>query len=374
MNKKVIEEFYKKRTIYSRGFDMTSYMHRELKQEKLSHCKSPLFVGIRVTSYCNMNCPHCFVREKNSKMSLDSFIKMVDSLKKAEIYKITLTGGEIFTHSDCLKMIEYVKNRGFVMAIQTNGSLLDENIIYFLTNYLEKTDWIQISLDGTSIEEYYEMRNSMAFDDVIKNIHLLVTNNINVRINMVVTNKNYNQIKRLYDMVKSYGVKNISFTPLFGTCCESENIYLPTDENILKCFYEVIEANLKDDVNIIIDPFAVPWGSKELHCYDIPMGDLMCPAGKTSCEIDVNGDVYPCPFLFNDSHYMGNIFKDSMETIWGNEILDKLRNEKWVTSGDCFECDDYENCMGGCYAMAFTYHGGCDSRCGKVREKYENIK
>ena len=62
-----------------------------------------------------------------------------------------------------------------------------------------------------------------------------------------------------------------------------------------------------------------------------------------------NGDVYPCPFL---DVKVGNIFLESLDKIWQNEFLIKLRYLSWGKNikGTCEKCKFNDICAGGCRA------------------------
>ena len=364
------KEFYENRTVYQNGFDYPTYLYKEMKKYNQKKCKAPIFAGVRVTSYCNMKCPHCFAQEQKMTMSLDKFKKVVDILVENELYKITITGGEPFLNVDLLKMIEYVKSQELVVSLHTNGSLISDESVKVLKEILDEHEWIQVSLDGYTYETYQQTRENKLYNLIINNIKILVEHDINVKLNVVVTNKNYKFLNKIYEKAVSLKVKMISFSPLYGSIDDHDDVYYPTNEEVYEEFKKVIELYETGKKNIVIDAdsIAVPWGCSSLK--DMKNGRLICPAGKTSVEIDVNGDVYPCPFLFDKNHFMGNIFKNSLNNIWNNNCIDELVSEKWVTEKVCQECEFNEECLGGCYAVAVNSNYNCDIRCDKIRREY----
>lgn len=370
----MISEFYKKRTIYENGFDFTMYMFEEMERAELKRCKSPVFAGIRVTSVCNMKCPHCFAKAENMVMSLEQFKYISTILLENEIYKLTLTGGEPFTNPELMHMIKFSKSRGFKISLHTNGSLLNKEKILLLAGILEKEDWIQVSFDGFDVDSYKLARNSDCFQQICQNIKTMVAEDINVKLNVVVTNKNYKMLDKIYAKAQELGVDKISFMPLMGSVDPRDEVYFPSDESVFYEMTKVIKMFMSGNNSVIIDidGVAVPWGCTLLKKYVPQSGELVCPAGKTSFEIDVNGDVYPCPFLFDTKYLMGNLFTDSMESIWTNKSVDELVSGMWSTEEMCQECEDYKLCKGGCYAMAKHSNRDCDIRCDKVRRKYKD--
>lgn len=373
MNEHLIN-FYKKRTVFENGFDFTMYIQDEMENANILKCKSPVFVGIRITTDCNMNCPHCFAKDNKKKMTFETFKKIIDKLVENEIYKITITGGEPFTNEALMDMLREAKSNRLVVSLQTNGSLLTEKAINTLAKILTDEDWVQISFDGFDENTYKQTRGSSGFKKIYENIVGLVSAGLNVKLNVVVTNKNYKFLDKIYEVGEELKVKKISFSPEFGCINENAEVFFPRDKQVFMEMKKVIEKNIKNDnaLPIDIDGLAVPCGCKEFVECGFELGKLTCPAGKTSCEIDVNGDVYPCPFLFEEDFFMGNILEQSVEELWKSKNLDELRKPQWTTEKVCLECESLSLCNGGCFAVAKKSNYDCDIRCDKIRSVYQD--
>ncbi|WP_231233701.1 SPASM domain-containing protein [Streptococcus equi] len=74
------------------------------------------------------------------------------------------------------------------------------------------------------------------------------------------------------------------------------------------------------------------------------------------------GDVYPCPFLHDKIHLMGNLISDDFETIWYSGV-EQLNRRAWSSNDSCKNCKLFNDCGGGCYAMAFVSQLEYDKRC-----------
>ena len=146
-----------------------------MKKYNQKKCKAPIFAGIRVTSYCNMKCPHCFAQEQKMTMLLDNFKKAVDILVENELYKITITGGEPFLNVDLLKMIEYVKSKELVVSLHTNGSLISDESVKVLKEVLDEIETddniiesIRCSLAGLVAEELILKKHGIGCSNDLK--------------------------------------------------------------------------------------------------------------------------------------------------------------------------------------------------------------
>lgn len=179
----------------------------------------------------------------------------------------------------------------------------------------------------------------------------------NVSINVVITQKNIYDLDSFIDFLVKKEIKNVRFTPVFTN---DENVrvnnYVAVSE-----FYKILNKIRNNNISILSDPVSHPWSLFEKE-NDIMKTYLMCPAQKTEFEIDIDGDVYPCPFLYNQKYKMGNILLDDFYDIWNNKIPE-LKKVKWSNNEKCMNCKSYEFCGGSCYAMAEISNVDYDERC-----------
>lgn len=162
------------------------------------HYKEKLpFGSFTIFNYsCNLACPYCianFVREKNyscaikkpKKEKINRLLRVLDQLFQNSVNKndwegrIMFNGGEILLEWDTIKtVVNYVKSKypraRVVFDINTNATLITEEIAEFLANHKFKT--IGISIDGykeahNKTRRYHNGRGS--YDDVINGIRLL---------------------------------------------------------------------------------------------------------------------------------------------------------------------------------------------------------
>lgn len=101
--------------------------------EKLSLLDFPGRLSAIVFTYgCNMLCPYChnpeLVVEKLNRSNLYSSDQVLSFLKTREgkLDGLTITGGEPTMHNDLLDFIKSVKELGFELKLDTNGSYPDK--------------------------------------------------------------------------------------------------------------------------------------------------------------------------------------------------------------------------------------------------------
>ena len=82
---------------------------------------------VEITNICNRNCSFCpGTRREPRRMSLDEFDTVTDRLRGTTEYLYLHVMGEPLTHPDVEKMTRLATDKGFHVAITTNGTLLQK--------------------------------------------------------------------------------------------------------------------------------------------------------------------------------------------------------------------------------------------------------
>jgi len=131
---------------------------------------------------CNFKCPFCQNPElvdpekikKQPKISEKEFFAFLDS-KKGLIEGICITGGEPTIHADLIDFIKKIKNKGFLIKLDTNGSspeMLEKLIRAKLLDF--------IALDIKSIQNSYSKAAGAKVDleKINKSIDLIKTSGL----------------------------------------------------------------------------------------------------------------------------------------------------------------------------------------------------
>ena len=155
---------------------------------------------LEIIDTCNFKCPHCYVnKDEIRKISYKEIVNLAKELKRAKCNFITLTGGEIFTHKEFIKIYQYLYKQGFIINLNTNGYNLTESILKCLSEF--KPYSIEISLYGYNEKSYSDFtRINNSFQIVDKNIKTLIKNGIDVKTKSIISNEN----KKHFDKIKEY--------------------------------------------------------------------------------------------------------------------------------------------------------------------------
>jgi cyclic pyranopterin phosphate synthase len=157
------------------------------------------------------------------------------------VNKIRLTGGEPLVRKDAKEIIERLGKLNIDLNITTNGLLVHEYIDTFKKAGIKS---LNISIDTLQKEKYFEITRRDFFDQLWANIHLLLTNSFEVRLNVVLI-KGFND-SEIFDFINltkllNVQIRFIEFMPFNGN--EWDKSKLVTYAEILS----IVEANFNAD-------------------------------------------------------------------------------------------------------------------------------
>ncbi len=140
---------------------MNSLSYREFSQkihaENLSQ-KRFIKAQYEITYACNLRCVHCYTDPYNRRDLIQkelpyiSAVEVLDKLYEENILWLCFTGGEIFMRKDFLKIYDYAHEKGFLITLFTNATLISEEIADHLA--ARKPFCVEISIYGATAETY----------------------------------------------------------------------------------------------------------------------------------------------------------------------------------------------------------------------------
>ena len=86
-------------------------------------------VMFELTYTCNERCQHCYIdwTDNRKQLSLLEVKNVIDQLDEMNVASIAFSGGEIFTRSDSVEIIEYASKKNLLVTIFSNGTLLSDD-------------------------------------------------------------------------------------------------------------------------------------------------------------------------------------------------------------------------------------------------------
>ncbi|MBU2540513.1 MAG: radical SAM protein [Candidatus Omnitrophica bacterium] len=179
----------------------------------------PLAGQIDVTYRCNLACQHCFIvpEENTEELKFSQIISIIDQLYEAGCLFLYFSGGEPFLREDFLDIYTYARNKGFLVSIFTNGTLISEEILDYLVKLPPYS--IEITLNGITQDVYEQITQVKgSFSKVMKAIELIKDKNLPLVLKCNGMKINYDQILKIEEfsqdlLGKKYFRCNLSLDP-----------------------------------------------------------------------------------------------------------------------------------------------------------------
>ncbi|MDI6687272.1 MAG: radical SAM protein [Desulfobacterales bacterium] len=339
-------------------------------------------IYLYLTDRCNLRCSHCWITPAhnrsgeniNSKIDMQYLKKAIIDAKSIGLTCVKLTGGEPFLRKDILDLIDFLSSNDIIVDIETNGTLLNEEIVERLND--SSVNQVSVSLDGASEESHESIRKvAGCYQKALDGLSLLTKNDIGTQIIMSLYGGNILDIEKLADIADSMGVNSLKINPIMPTgrgkdlFTNEENLSVEKLLSINRWIEE--ELSLKyDSINICFD---IPTGLKSLksitssqlyECNILNIIGILADGGISLCGIGQT----------ETDLVMGNIIKDDIRNVWQNHhLLKKLRKDlpKNLT-GICGRCIFKFRCLGACRASAYSLTGNLNSSFFLCDEAYKN--
>ena len=172
-----------------------------------------------LTFKCNLHCKMCYINFPSmwKKKTIDGTMELTtEQIKKVfdkipKITHITLIGGEIFARKDIFEILDYFQERGTLVRLSTNLTMIDDVGIERLKKYKN------IEAIGTSIDGDREVHNDIrdpkqrkAFDQTIETIGKL-KNHFFVGVLSVIMDDNLEDLPKIVKIAKDAGAHIVTF-------------------------------------------------------------------------------------------------------------------------------------------------------------------
>ncbi|WP_276381762.1 GTP 3',8-cyclase MoaA [Flavobacterium sp. H4147] len=205
------------------------------------------YLRISLLEKCNLRCTYCMPADgialspKASLMTTEEIFAIAETFVKNGVDKIRLTGGEPLLRKDFPEIISKLSTLDISLSITTNGILIDRHIDVLKQFNVKK---INLSLDTLVASKFQSITLRNQFETVINNLHLLLNNDFQVKVNVVLM-KGFND-NEIADFVKltqflPISVRFIEFMPFAGN--EWDRSKMVSQQEILS----LVEDNFSSD-------------------------------------------------------------------------------------------------------------------------------
>jgi radical SAM protein with 4Fe4S-binding SPASM domain len=300
---------------------------------RLRSMRVPLVGTIEITHRCNLNCAHCYIKRQQQpyedcgkELGTDEWRSLIDEVIEAGCLFLLITGGEPLLRSDFGEIYRYAREKGLLVTVFTNGTLVNEEIVELFTD-LPPT-MVEISLYGAT-ERVYESITGVAgsFEKCMTGIRSLLAGGIETRFKTILMDRNKDEFRQIEAKARELGSRHFRLGPLIMSGLDGSRDPLGlrvSAEEAVKL--ELSESRRAEDWTEFFQKSPRQAGDDRL---------FPCGAGLTSFSIDPYGTLKPCLMAQDYCHnirYKGG-FSDGWKKVPG------LRAKKLLPDSPCLRCE-----------------------------------
>ena len=327
-----------------------------------------------ITKSCNLSCFHCYAEAKNKtgpeELNTEQAKEFINDLANFNVPVLIFSGGEPLMRKDLEELIAYARNKGLLVTISTNGTLLEYDRVKKLKEL--GVNYIGVSLDGMEKTNDSFRGRKGAFKEALTGIRNCIELGQKVGLRFTINKHNYSEIPQIFTLMEREDIARICFYHLVPQPpLDNINEYVlpaPKKRTIINNLLAETEKFLSDNPNKEVLTVANHTDGVHLFLtlkrnndsradkvYEYLKRNGGNRSGIAISSVDWNGDIHPDQFTMN--HTLGNIKEQKFSHIWGKSehpLLKKLRNRKELLKGRCGECHWLDLCNGNVRSRAET--------------------
>lgn len=339
---------------------LTDYLY-----SKASKSRVPLCGTFELSPVCNFSCKMCYVRKTPQEVrahnrppvTLDQWLKIAQEAREEGMLYLLLTGGEPFLWPNFWTLYTALIRMGFLISINTNGSLIDDEVIEKLKEMPPAR--INVTLYGASDETYEALCGvKHVFSNVDRAISKLKEAGILVKLNCSLTPYNAKDLEAMCAYASERDVlieiNTYMFPPLRrdSTMVGNNDRFSSYEAAYYHLKRVLIQNGEAQYINFLkrIQAGIIPPLGLDDTCVDPADGKIKCRAGNASFWITWDGWLTPCGMMPEPKVDIQNL---GFEEAW-KQLVKSCDNI--VQSGTCAKCPNLKMCHS-CAAVAITETG-----------------
>lgn len=347
----------------------------------------PLAVYFNPTERCNLNCKYCYIpddmRRDGVNMSEARLLEALAILKKffAGVLPAGLKPQIVFHGSEPLLAREAMFagiekfREDFRFGIQSNGTLLDEEALKFITS---RRIGLGLSLDGHASKIADRTRQNWSGAGVFKKVIQCLESlqgYPNYNVICTVTRENMRSLNGIVDFLHRLEVPVCMLNPVRCTRQGARDIK-PADHELAPYYFRALDRTFelyeKTGRKLVVANFAnvlvsiVAPTARRLMCDISP-----CGGGRCFFALSARGGLFPCSeFIGLPEFNGGNLFKGELEKALKSPAFQKVTGRRVEDIAPCSRCAVRHFCGSPCPAEAYEMNGGMNKP-GAFCELYE---
>jgi radical SAM protein with 4Fe4S-binding SPASM domain len=335
--------------------DFSLNLHNKLVDTRKGKQGIPSTGTIEVTHRCPLECAHCYnnlpmddTSARHGELTYEELCHVIDEITEAGCFWLLFTGGEIFARRDFLDIYTYAKNKGLIITLFTNATLITEKIADYLVQYPPFN--IEVTLYGRTKETYERLTGIPgSYEKCLRGIKLLRERNLPLKVKAVAVTINKHEIWDMRRFVEDEIGVVFKFDAMMNPridCSQSPLAVRLKPEEIVE--FDLLEPDRVAEYRRIATNFVLP---------PEPTGEVYhCGGGIDSFAIDPEGKMSICTLSHVD---MYDLRKGNFREGW-EYFLNAVRQRKITRLTKCSTCGIKSMC-GMCPANGQLENGDPES-------------
>ncbi len=314
------------------------------------------------TRACNEDCPTCMTRldtpappplstEEATTLVIDEVVKICPT------GSIAFSGGEFLLRPDALELVAHAAGRGLHVFINTNGSLLEPDLIGEIKQAARGRITFGFSLDSVDTGVQHQCRSGSR-EHFLDLTALCDEAGVGYFVLVTISRANLDTLEETVAFLRERQIPMIRspFIPRGAAATRRDLMF--SREEMEKTIHPILRGNPLDYVSFT--PFFAPPDATPINLTGrgLSLGQLGCQAARGFVGVSAEGDVAPCVHLLDSAAVCGNVKDTPLAQLYRTDpVLTALREGRGL-QGKCGRCR-YRTSCGGCRALAFYATGDC---------------
>ncbi len=320
----------------------------------------PIAGNIELLPLCNMDCKMCFAKMTREQMEAHApmhdykdWIQVAKQSAEAGTIFMLLTGGEPFLYPNLEILYKEMKQMGYILSINSNGTLIDEKIADWLAKDLPRR--LNITLYGASDETYGQLcRNPKGYSQVMHAVQLLKDRGISIKFNCSLTPYNIHELDQIYEVSQKLEIPIDMGFYMFPPVRKNnvENVRFRLDaEQAARARFRTEELRYGEQFDEYVQHSLEKY--RNYQQTELFKPGYTCRSGHSVYWINYDGTMSACSFT---TDCQINVFEEDFSLAW--DKLKKHVSESKMAE-ECHWCKERILC-GRCAAAAMSETGKID--------------
>jgi MoaA/NifB/PqqE/SkfB family radical SAM enzyme len=253
---------------------------------------APETVHLAITAYCNLACPGCYVPHfaTGPELGTAELRALIDQWARMRVFQLAVGGGEPLLRQDLFDVLAYVRERGIVPNLTTNGTLLTPGTV----RCLERAGVARVNLSWNGSDDGGREQGQA----VTRALRLLLDSALHVGVNLLITPALLLRLPQVLARLQALGIRSV-------TILRPKPPAVPTETNAawynanrlcradLSRLKRVINT-WQDVLHLEVDSALVGLMGDASSASLRWRGIYGCNAGRRICTVWPDGRVSPC--------------------------------------------------------------------------------